>query len=99
VCRIDAIQTSFPLRYLDGWRFDDDLRDLPALAAVPIEAYVLAPLDREMLRDVIEGLARLARLRRSATGSDAPGCGDLPTSGKPDKALDEHIRLQEDHRL
>ena len=52
--------------------FDDDLRDLPALAAVPIEAYVSAPLDREMLPDVIDGLARLARLRRTATGSDAP---------------------------
>ncbi|MGH3700582.1 MAG: TIR domain-containing protein, partial [Pseudonocardiaceae bacterium] len=43
--------------------FLDDLRDLPALAGVPIEAYVLAPLDREMLRDVIEQPARLARLR------------------------------------
>ncbi len=43
--------------------FLDDLRDLPALAGVPIEAYVLAPLDREMLRDVIEQPARVARLR------------------------------------
>jgi hypothetical protein len=30
--------------------FLDDLRDLPALADVQIEAYVLAPLHREMLR-------------------------------------------------
>jgi conflict system STAND superfamily ATPase len=43
--------------------FLDDLRDLPALAGVPIEAYVLAPLDREMLRDVIEQPAKMARLR------------------------------------
>jgi hypothetical protein len=43
--------------------FLDDFRDLPALAAVPIEAYVLAPLGREMLRDVIEGPAKVARLR------------------------------------
>ncbi|MCA1676840.1 MAG: hypothetical protein LC799_33245 [Actinobacteria bacterium] len=34
--------------------FLDDLRDLPALAGVPIEAYVLAPLGREALREVIE---------------------------------------------
>ncbi len=43
--------------------FLDDLRTLPALAGMPIEAYVLAPLDREMLRDVIEQPAKLARLR------------------------------------
>jgi type II secretory pathway predicted ATPase ExeA len=43
--------------------FLDDLRDLPALAGVPIEVYLLAPLDREMLRDVIEQPARVARLR------------------------------------
>ncbi len=43
--------------------FLDDLRDLPALAKVPIEAHVVAPLDREMLRDVIEGPAKVARLR------------------------------------
>jgi hypothetical protein len=43
--------------------FLDDLRDLPALAGVPIEAYVLAPLNREMLRDVIEEPAKVARLR------------------------------------
>jgi WD40 repeat protein len=42
--------------------FLDDLRDLPVLAGVPIEAYVLAPLDREMLRDVIEQPAKVARL-------------------------------------
>jgi hypothetical protein len=30
--------------------FLDDLRTLPALAGVPIEAYALAPLDREMHR-------------------------------------------------
>ncbi|MGH3935713.1 MAG: TIR domain-containing protein, partial [Pseudonocardiaceae bacterium] len=43
--------------------FLDDLRRLPELAGMPIEAYVLAPLDREMLRDVIEGPAKVARLR------------------------------------
>ncbi len=46
--------------------FLDDLRTLPALAGMPIEAYVLAPLDREMLRDVIEGPAKVARLRLDA---------------------------------
>jgi len=43
--------------------FLDDLRTLPALAGRPIEAYVVASLDREMLRDVIEQPARVARLR------------------------------------
>jgi energy-coupling factor transporter ATP-binding protein EcfA2 len=43
--------------------FFDDLRELSALAGVPIEAYVLASLDREMLREVIEGPAKVARLR------------------------------------
>ena len=43
--------------------FLDDLRELSALVGVPIEAYVLAPLDREMLREVIEGPAKVARLR------------------------------------
>ncbi|MGH3828120.1 MAG: TIR domain-containing protein, partial [Pseudonocardiaceae bacterium] len=43
--------------------FLDDLRRLPALAGVPIEAYVLSPLDREMLREVIEAPAKAARLR------------------------------------
>jgi hypothetical protein len=43
--------------------FLDDLRDLPALGGVPIEAYVLAPLAPEMLREVIEGPAKVARLR------------------------------------
>ncbi|MGH3700315.1 MAG: TIR domain-containing protein, partial [Pseudonocardiaceae bacterium] len=39
--------------------FLDDLRDL----GMPVEAYVVAPLDREMLRDVIERPAKIARLR------------------------------------
>ncbi len=43
--------------------FLDDLRDLPALTGRRIEAHVVAPLDREMLRDVIEGPAKVARLR------------------------------------
>ena len=43
--------------------FLDDLRDLPALGEVSIEAYVLAPLQRETLREVIEGPAKMARLR------------------------------------
>ncbi|MEO7196760.1 MAG: TIR domain-containing protein [Pseudonocardiaceae bacterium] len=43
--------------------FLDDLRRLPALAGKRLEAYVLAPLDREMLRDVIEAPAKVARLR------------------------------------
>jgi WD40 repeat protein len=43
--------------------FLDDFRDLPALAAVPIEAYALAPLGWEMLREVIDGPAKVARLR------------------------------------
>ncbi|MGH4001654.1 MAG: TIR domain-containing protein, partial [Pseudonocardiaceae bacterium] len=43
--------------------FLDDLRKLPALAGRRIEAQVLAPLDREMLRDVIEQPATVARLR------------------------------------
>jgi WD40 repeat protein len=43
--------------------FLDDLRDLPALGEAPIEAYVLAPLRPEMLREVIEEPARVARLR------------------------------------
>jgi WD40 repeat protein/type II secretory pathway predicted ATPase ExeA len=54
-----------PVRVIAAMRseFLDDLRDLPALVGVPIEAYVLAPLDREALRDVIEQPARVARLR------------------------------------
>ncbi|MCA1820695.1 MAG: TIR domain-containing protein [Pseudonocardia sp.] len=54
-----------PVRVVAAMRseFLDDLRDLPTLAGVPIEAYVLAPLDREMLRDVIEQPAKVARLR------------------------------------
>jgi energy-coupling factor transporter ATP-binding protein EcfA2 len=53
------------VRVVAGMRseFLDDLRDLPALVGVPIEAYVLAPLDRETLRDVIEQPAKVARLR------------------------------------
>jgi hypothetical protein len=42
--------------------FLDDLRGLPALTGRRIEAYVLAPLEREVLREVIEGPARVARL-------------------------------------
>ncbi|MGH3772195.1 MAG: TIR domain-containing protein [Pseudonocardiaceae bacterium] len=54
-----------PVRVVAAMRseFLDDLRDLPALAGVPIEAYVLAPLDREALREVIERPAKVARLR------------------------------------
>ncbi len=54
-----------PVRVVTAMRseFLDDLRDLPALAGVPIEAYVLAPLGREALRDVIEQPAKIARLR------------------------------------
>ena len=43
--------------------FLDDLRNIAALAGVPIEAYVLAPLSRDMLWDVIEQPAQMARLR------------------------------------
>ncbi|MCA1706664.1 MAG: hypothetical protein LC808_26725, partial [Actinobacteria bacterium] len=54
-----------PVRVAAAMRseFLDDLRDLPALAGVPIEVYLLAPLEREMLRDVIEQPAKVARLR------------------------------------
>ncbi|MGB8202193.1 MAG: TIR domain-containing protein, partial [Pseudonocardiaceae bacterium] len=54
-----------PVRVVAAMRseFLDDFRDLPALAGVPIEAYVLAPLDREMLREVIERPAKVAKLR------------------------------------
>jgi hypothetical protein len=41
--------------------FLDDLR-VPALRGVPIEVYALAPLDREVLREVIEEPAKVARL-------------------------------------
>jgi WD40 repeat protein len=53
-----------PVRVVAAMRseFLDDLRDLPALASAPIEASVLAPLDREMLREVIEQPAKVARL-------------------------------------
>ena len=43
--------------------FLDDLRGLPGLAGVPVDAYVLAPLGREMLRAVVEGPAQIAGLR------------------------------------
>jgi WD40 repeat protein len=43
--------------------FLDDLRDLPGLAAVFIEPYLLGPLNRDMLRLVIEEPARIAGLR------------------------------------
>jgi energy-coupling factor transporter ATP-binding protein EcfA2 len=54
-----------PVRVVAAMRseFLDDLRDLPALDGVPIEAYVLAPLGRQMLREVIEQPAKLAQLR------------------------------------
>ncbi|MBV9140348.1 MAG: TIR domain-containing protein [Pseudonocardiales bacterium] len=54
-----------PVRVVAAMRseFLDDLRALPALAGSRIEAYVLAPLDREALREVIEGPAKVARLR------------------------------------
>ncbi|MGH3692672.1 MAG: TIR domain-containing protein [Pseudonocardiaceae bacterium] len=54
-----------PVRVVAAMRseFLDDLRDLPVLAGVPMEAYVLAPLEREMLREVIEQPAKVARLR------------------------------------
>jgi WD40 repeat protein len=54
-----------PVRVVAAMRseFLDDLRALPALAGVPIEVYLLAPLEREMLRDVIEQPAKIARLR------------------------------------
>jgi type II secretory pathway predicted ATPase ExeA len=42
--------------------FLDDRRKLPELAGVRMEAYLLDPLDREMLRDVIEEPTRVARL-------------------------------------
>ncbi|MBV8540024.1 MAG: TIR domain-containing protein [Pseudonocardiales bacterium] len=53
-----------PVRVMVAMRseFLDDLRDLPTLAGVPIEAYVLAPLDREALREVVERPAKVARL-------------------------------------
>jgi WD40 repeat protein len=53
-----------PVRVVAAMRseFLDDLRALPALAGVPIEAYVLAPLEREALREVIERPAQVARL-------------------------------------
>jgi TIR domain/WD domain, G-beta repeat len=54
-----------PVRVIVAMRseFLDDLREFPALAGVPIGAHVLAPLDREVLREVIEQPAKVARLR------------------------------------
>jgi WD40 repeat protein/energy-coupling factor transporter ATP-binding protein EcfA2 len=54
-----------PVRVIAAMRseFLDDLRDLSALAGTPIEAYMLAPLNQEALRDVIEQPAKVARLR------------------------------------
>lgn len=43
--------------------FLDDLRNLPALADVPFDTYVLGPLDRDMLRLAIEQPAQIAGLR------------------------------------
>jgi WD40 repeat protein/energy-coupling factor transporter ATP-binding protein EcfA2 len=43
--------------------FLDDLRALPALVGRPIEVYVVAPLGQDMLHEVIERPARVARLR------------------------------------
>jgi energy-coupling factor transporter ATP-binding protein EcfA2 len=43
--------------------FLDDLRHLPELNGVSIEVFVLAPLDREKLRAVVEHPARVAGLR------------------------------------
>jgi WD40 repeat protein len=60
--------------------FLDDIREIPELAGVPIQAYVLAPLDREMLRDVIEQPAKVARLQLeeglAATLVAATGSGE-----------------------
>jgi TIR domain/WD domain, G-beta repeat len=54
-----------PVRVVVAMRseFLDDLRDLPTLAGVPIEAFVVASLEREALREVIEQPAQVARLR------------------------------------
>jgi WD40 repeat protein len=43
--------------------FLDDLRNLPALAGVPFDTYVLGPLDRDRLRLAIEQPAQIAGLR------------------------------------
>ena len=63
--------------------FLDDLRGLPALTGVPIDAYVLAPPDQEMLRDVIEQPAKVAGLRleeglAAALVADTDGGEALP---------------------
>ncbi len=59
----DAMTGSVQVVAVMRSEFLDDLRKLPALASRRIEAQVLAPLDREMLRDVIEQPAAVARLR------------------------------------
>ncbi len=63
--RLLGVAVAGPVRVVVAMRseFLDDLRELSALAGVPIEAYVLAPLDREMLPEVIQGPAKVARLR------------------------------------
>jgi len=54
----DAVAGSVGVVAVLRSEFLDDRRTLPALAGVPIEAFVLAPLDREILREVIEGPAK-----------------------------------------
>ncbi|MDQ3764589.1 MAG: hypothetical protein M3460_24460 [Actinomycetota bacterium] len=60
-----GVAVAGPVRVIVAMRseFLDDLRELSALTGVPIEAYVLAPLEREMLGEVIQGPAKVARLR------------------------------------
>ncbi len=59
----DAVTGSVQVVAAMRSEFLDDLRKLPALVGRRIEAHVLAPLDREMLRDVIEQPAKVTRLR------------------------------------
>ncbi|HET9255625.1 MAG TPA: TIR domain-containing protein, partial [Pseudonocardiaceae bacterium] len=56
---------SGPVRVVAVMRseFLNDLRTLPALDGRPIEVYVVAPLGQEMLPEVIERPAKVARLR------------------------------------
>jgi TIR domain len=58
----DAVAGPVRIAVVMRSEFLDDLRDLPALANIPIEVYVLASLSQEMLRDVIEQPAKVARL-------------------------------------
>jgi conflict system STAND superfamily ATPase/TIR domain-containing protein len=60
-----GVAVAGPVRVVLAMRseFLDDLRELSVLAGVSIDAYVLAPLDREMLREVVEQPAQVARLR------------------------------------